>query len=494
MNRQGAFISDFKLSQLLRAAKALFLLLSAFFFLAAMSEYKGEYYVYILFTLLSYGLLYFGFRQNAIFFDAFISVFFWLGFWLKLTIRVAFVDGNFHEPVGMFDGSGDAFDRGLLVASCGFLGLILASYIREKYIFLYPKEIAKITQVGLFDFYYKYRGFVLSGFVLLAIFVAVSNIYLGIYQKGVIPSTYLPYGLNGVYKWLLLFGLASISAVILRFEMALNKKALFLGAALGLMESFLSSVSLLSRGMVLNVSALVYGVLRSVGSSRREIGSKFVVTILVLLVLLFGFSVVAVNYVRAVNYGANEVAVWETDRNDTAVLFLDRWVGIEGVLAVSSYSGLGEKLWKKAWAEKYSENETTFYDNVIITSPYKNLDKSKHHFVSMPGVLAFFFYPGSYVVLFMCMFFLGIAASLIEKLVFYLGGKNVILCSLLGQIVAYRFANSGYVPAQSYLLFGSLVLNVVMIYGVSKVLDFYSTQKESIECNGIICRVFRLKK
>ncbi len=480
MSRQEQFTLELNVGQLLRVAKVLFLLLSVCLFLAAMLEYKGEYYVYILFTLLSYALLYFGFRRNAIFFDAFISVFFWLGFWLKLTIRVAFLGGDFHEPVGMFDGSGDGFDRGLLVTSCGFFGLILASYIREKYIFSYPNKIAKVTQAGLYNFYCNYRGFVLLSIVLLLVFVAVSNVYLGIYQKGTIPSTYLPYGLNGIYKWLLLFGLASISAVILRFEMALNEKTFILGAGLGLMEGFLSNVSLLSRGMVLNVSALMYGVLKSAGSSRRAIGNKFVVIILVIFVLLFGFSVVAVNYVRAANFGvnnSNSTALWEGTKRNTAVLFLDRWVGIEGVLAISSYSGLGESLWKKAWAEKYSENETTFYDNVIITSPYRNTDKTKHHFVSMPGVLAFCFYPGSYIVLFMCMFILGIGASLIEKLVFYLGGKNVILCSLLGQIVAYRFASFGYVPAQSYLLFGSLVLNVVMIYGLSKILDFYSTQK-----------------
>ncbi len=481
MSEQREFISDFKLSQLLGVAKILFLLLSAFLFVAAMLEYKGEYYVYTLFTLLSYVLLYFGFRPNAIFFDAFISVFFWLGFWLKLTIRVAFMDGGFHEPVGMFEGSGDGFDRGLLVASCGFLGLIVASYIREKYIFLYPKKITKVTQVGLFDFYCKYRRLVLLGFVALFVFVAASNIYLGIYQKGTIPSTYLPYGLNGVYKWLLLFGMASISAVILRFEMVLNEKAFFLGAVLGLVESFFSNVSLLSRGMVLNVSALVYGALKCAGPSKRGISKKFVVTAFLLFVLLFGLSVVAVNYIRAVNFhdtnADSGASLWKTAKENTSVLFLDRWVGIEGVLAVSSYPRLDEELWKNAWAETYSENETTFYDNVIITSPYRDTDKTKHHFVSMPGVLAFCFYPGSYTILFVCMFLFGISASLIEKLVFYLGGKNVILCSLLGQIVAYRFASFGYVPAQSYLLFGSLILNVVMIYGVSKILDFYLAQK-----------------
>ena len=57
----------------------------------ALNQYKGDAYVYILFTIVSTTLLYFGFRKGAIFFDTFIGVFLWLGFWLKLTVRVAFL-------------------------------------------------------------------------------------------------------------------------------------------------------------------------------------------------------------------------------------------------------------------------------------------------------------------------------------------------------------------------------------------------------------------
>ena len=89
-------------------------------------------------------------------------------------------------------------------------------------------------------------------------------------------------------------------------------------------------------------------------------------------------------FLSYINNADSGVLLWETAKENTSVLFLDRWVGTEGVLAVSSYPRLGEKLWKNAWAKTYSENETTFYDNVIITSPYRDIDKTNHHFVSMP--------------------------------------------------------------------------------------------------------------
>ena len=109
--------------------------------LLVLSRYPGHGYVYVGFTIIANLLFCFGFRKNAIFFDTFIGIFFWLGFWLKLTIRIAFFDGFFNEPVGYFDGSGDAFDKALLVSSCGMLGLLVASFLREKLSCNYPLKI-----------------------------------------------------------------------------------------------------------------------------------------------------------------------------------------------------------------------------------------------------------------------------------------------------------------------------------------------------------------
>jgi hypothetical protein len=68
------------------------------------------------------------------------------------------------------------------------------------------------------------------------------------------------------------------------------------------------------------------------------------------------------------------------------------------------------------------------------------------------------------------MFALGAFAAAMELAAYRLGGANLILCSLVSQVVAYRYASFGYVPAQSYLLFGTLVLNLFIIYYADRVL------------------------
>lgn len=464
---------------LLGFLKILLVLAVAFLFVSAFLEYRGEKYVYLIFTITSSLLLYFGFGRNAIFFDTFIGIFLWLGFWLKLTVRVAFMDSQFHESIGEFDGSSAAFDSALLVTSCAFSGLIVTSYLRGKFLFVYPLKPNVQAQQGLGMFYKKNRTIVLLGFAVLIAVVAITNVYFGFYQRGSITRTALPFGLNGIYKWLLLFGLASVSAVILKFEYFDNNKKSYLVAVISLIETFASNVSLLSRGMILNSGALVFGFYKSISLYQIKFKIRFIAVCVFILIVLFGSSVFGVNYVRSAIYYAqyNEGIVLQRTAQQTRLLFLDRWVGIEGVLAVSSYSDKGWDLWRAALQEKYSENKTSFYDINLIDSPYKNTDMTKHHFISLPGIVAFSFYPGSYPFLFFCMIIIGMFAFFIELFVYKLGGANIILCALIAQVVAYRYSSFGYVPAQSYLLFGSIFLNIILIYLVNKILASWYQRK-----------------
>ena len=101
------------------------------------------------------------------------------------------------------------------------------------------------------------------------------------------------------------------------------------------------------------------------------------------------------------------------------------------------------------------------------------MDFSKHHFISLSGILAFFYYPGSFAFLFVTMLLAGTLAATIEISIYKLSGSNAILTSLIAQVVASRYAHFGYVPGQSYLLFGTLGMNVVMIFLLNRFLLFY---------------------
>lgn len=474
--------------------------------------YPGNMWLFAVFTVVANAMLLYGLRTNALFLDTFLAIFLWLGFWLKLVLRLINGGGYFVESGGDMT----MFDQALNVAMIGLIAVMSGSWIRERFIFKYPVS-SPLSLTHCFDLYKNHRKVILTLFVFFFILVATINFVLGIYQRGEIPKTNLPYGTDGIIKWLLIFGMASFSALILRFEVEINKKATLMPAVLAMLEAFMSSVSMMSRAMVINVSALGYGLLSTIRRQGFAWNKRYVASIFIIFSVLFALSVLSVNYLRANNYNIvtiesgtsqpkanNSFSSDSTNREKTSdssepgeakggkqvsspsliddikdkfqlvlimtqPLFVDRWVGIEGVLGVLHHGELGWPLWQKAWDEKYSDNQISLYDQ-MIGSAYTTIDTTKHHFVNLPGMIAFLFYPGSYVFLFIAMTFVMIVASLFEIGAFKLSGNNMVLSALIGQIVVFRITNFGYVPGQSYLLLGSIILNVLMIFALERFL------------------------
>ena len=443
-------------------------------------HYVGSSYVYVMFTVTSNVLLYFGFRKNAFFFDTFIGIFLWLGFWFKTTIVLVFLNGNFTGQVGAFQGTGAELDNALIIASTAFLALILASLIREKYIFKYPK--LDIENSRLFYFYQAHRKKIISFYVVLFLFIAISNSYFHIYQRGGISPENISFIISGMYKWLLLFGLASFAALILKYEFSIKNKPPYFVSILTLIESAITNVSLLSRGMLLNSSSLGLGLMKFSYVNKLKISWKYWLILISIMIIIFILSISFANKLREHSFAKvkqnntlvetiSEVNIVKNTRG-IAHLFVGRSVGMEGLLAISTYPNLGWEVFNDALNEKYDENKTGFYDHLFDTY-YKNSKEKNSHIVSMPGFIAFFYYPGSLYFIFISIFIIGIIASLIEILAYKLGKNNQILAALIAQVVAYRLTHFGYVPAQSYLLFGTILINLFLIYGFDKFLSFW---------------------
>lgn len=431
----------------------------------ALVEYQGSAWVYLLFTALSTALLFFGFGRGAIFFDAFIGALLWIGFWLKFSVRVAFLDGVFHVPVGSFEGTPQSWDQALLVASCAFAALLLVRFVRAR-LFCYPQDLAQGAFPGLYALYLRFRWLVLAGFIVLVLLVGISNAWFGIYQRGVVPRTLLPFGLNGVYTWLLTFGLAAFAAVLLRFEFERNREQVWIVATLALLEGFVSNVSLMSRGMILNAGALIYGGAALFRRVEARLRAGLLLYVGVLFCVLFVGSVLAVNNLRS--HFFDYAAGGETVTDHTVPLFLDRWVGIEGVMSVIDKPELGGELFEQALAERFDPSVTSFYDKNFINSYHSNTGEDGRHFISLPGYVAFLFYPGSYLFLFAAVAAFSIFAASLEYLTYRFAGRNLVLCALIAQVVAYRFTSFGYVPMQSYKLFGTIALTILMLYVADK--------------------------
>ena len=142
-------------------------------------------------------------------------------------------------------------------------------------------------------------------------------------------------------------------------------------------------------------------------------------------------------------------------------LIINRWVGIDGVMAVNAKKQmLNSEFFIKSLKEKAVKDRPTFYEYNFglrgINAQY-SYDNVKGN--TLPGVIAFMYYLGSYKLLFLSILLLSLLGSSIEFAAFKASSKNLIFSALIGQVIAFRFIHFGYLPSQSYLLFGINIFN-----------------------------------
>ena len=223
----------------------------------------------------------------------------WLGFWFKFSFTIVFTDGLFREGVGIFDYSNKSFDEALIVSQIGILSFILSGFFRQYFLFNYTKKLEfQNFKTNLFSFG---RNNVWLIFVVFFILIAFCNFYFNIYQKGLLPIYEINFLISGIFKWLLLFGLSAISATLIFYEHNFYKKFFLISAFIIFAETFFTSFSMLSRGMIFNALALLYGIYKYSKIVKDPNNFQYYIKSILFIFILFYISVSSVNYIRA-NY------------------------------------------------------------------------------------------------------------------------------------------------------------------------------------------------
>ena len=157
----------------------------------------------------------------------------------------------------IIDYSIQLFDESILVSTIGLTAFIFSGYIREFFFFNYPKKLELQTLKKLFSYYRKTIWIFFSIFFII---FKILNFKFKIYQKGLLPIYDINFLISGIFKWLLLFGLSAISSLLIFYEFNYYKKFFVLSIFLVILETFFTSLSMLSRGMIFNSFAILYGV------------------------------------------------------------------------------------------------------------------------------------------------------------------------------------------------------------------------------------------
>ncbi|MES2686089.1 MAG: hypothetical protein V4706_04655 [Pseudomonadota bacterium] len=522
-------------------------------FIGGLVGHQGSRWVYVVFSVVLTAVLLSGLYRPKSYGYLFLAIFFWLGFWLKLSVHNIF-QYDYVEPVGRFDSSPAAWDEALWVATVAGMGLLVGRWLygawRGKHHLVLTADSARVPL-----WYPAHRRMVwmlLMGSI--AVLAALNSIY-GIQQSGLTPRTILVWPLNGLIYWLLSTGFSMALATILWWDICL-KKDISLPVYAVFVEAFLSTMSLLSRGiflfhllpaftgLALNQAQIQWRARASLLRTACIVGLLFVISISVVstarsylyqqgqdfrtttLKRLIRFEVlegkipaveemilkneplekqlpdikshglrkdlplppqleklkeeraalaVAIRDERArtdgtlgTSMGQFKLVVSEFAYQMTggfvdrvSALAVDRWIGIEGVMATVGHPSKSMDLFITALLERSAGDQASRYQ-VISNSGYGDADASKYRFATLPGATAFFYFSGALWWVFLGMTMLSVAMFIAEHLARRLTG-NALLCALVGMNAANAVAQLGVVPRQLLIHFGMIAIAVIGI-------------------------------
>ncbi len=466
-------------------------LLAAGLTLAGMENFSGSKPVYFLFSFFYWLMLITAFSRSAHFGYIFLAVMLWLGFWAKLTLHLI-LDYPFIEPVGGFVGSPTAWNEVLWVALLACLGVMVGRLIGTIVFKIYSRKM-RCEQSSAPAWYPSVRIWLwlCSGIGIIGL--AVVNVVLGLQQIGLVPRTILPWPMNALIVWQVTIGWALLMTVLLWWEVLLRKN---IAAAVyaPIIEAFLSASSVLSRGILLFHSLPQLFALFENRKSLIGLSKAKVVVLIVFLGCSLIFVTSGVNTVRAHLY--SEYGSFPTHRifddfvyklgseslNSILGLAVDRWIGLEGVMAIVAYPEKNLALLREAALEKRAAGFVTKF-NVIANSHYQWIDTSKWRFASLPGPAAFLFFSGSLWVVLLGMALFVIVLQMCEQLVFKLA-TNPLLCSLTGFTMANTISRFGVAPRQDIPFYGMIACFVLFVHVLQSVKFNKMLQMLTRTCTG----------
>ncbi len=401
----------------------------------AYPAYPGSLESYLLFDLLFIVMLLLALPAPRSHAYGFFALMLFLGFWAKLMLHMIF-GANFLEPIGNFSGGAAEWGRALLVASMAACGISLARLLQLGLAARFDAS-ARSSAPAVPSWYGQSRKaiWILSLFAILGL--NLLNFQTAFYQTGVNPRLVLPFHLNVPLGWLINIGLALWCAVLVHWEFLRSPRSLANTLSLPILESLTSSTSALSRSFYVMHSGSYFFALGSRWAAvRAALTGSRLMGLLLLWILCLAISLTLVSWLRIhVYYLAYEpelLAITPQEKvipepvlnaggspqvsqggapapshatpgasvsnqitpmlRQVASLFVDRWIGLEGVLAVSSYSGLSYELLVAAIQESPKKGADSLYQ-LVAKSNYKATQRFT--FLTLPGVVAVLYYSGS---------------------------------------------------------------------------------------------------
>ena len=246
--------------------------------------------------------------------------------------------------------------------------------------------------------------------------------------------------------------------------------------------------------MIFNLFAIFIGIYKSNKFYNIKLNINFFLIYLISIIFFFYLSVISVNYLRAniffIKVDSTKSSIEITKQDDVVVdkpvikkkyntnkkafveflsLSKNRWVGIDALVAVESFDGKSFEFFKQSFYDEFDKNKYPYYEK-NVQKRIKKKTNTIQYGITTPGIFAFLYYTGSQVFVFTAVFFISLFLLTFEKFIFLIF-NNLVLCSILSQVLAYRLIHFGYMPQNSYMLLTSILITIIGLYLIKKILN-----------------------
>lgn len=379
----------------------------------------------------SYALLSLAF--NWLFFDAirkqysagylFLAAVMWIGFWLKFSVNTIF-STVWMEPIGTFDFSVQQVDHVAVVASIGALGTLLAGI-------LFNKLSEKLQYSHLKAQSFETRYYWIAGLLAVAIMSTLNEVYQIVQAFRPPPVLNLPFRLQGLITWYFGGGWSILLMIPFYRSFCAQKdvQAVFLLVFAGVIVSttVFSRGVLVFQALIILLPLLVY----------RDFLPKPSVNKLTKYLLII-FLGVCISVIAAMERRSNffeSVAPERVTNLSSSTWFyiaklpIDRWIGLEALMAVTAYEGKSLDFFFERLSEKRVPGQVDFYTHKIALNP--TTDTNTVNYSTPPGFIAFAYFSGSKSFVGVFSFVLALLLLSSERLVLWLS-RNPFLATAIG--------------------------------------------------------------
>jgi hypothetical protein len=445
--------------------------------------YPGSLPKYLVFTFSAALMLWLGLSSRLGYGAAVLTIFLWLGLWLKLTVNLILFR-PYTEPIGGFHFSSESYDELLQVATLVCLGMSLAWLFSKKWFKNSQRHninavAACTTSIS------SYRIQVSQKLLWFSLFVAVillniANIKYGFVQSGLVPRKIFPWPTNAIACWLLYSGCSFVIAGILYWDY-LRNKMLTVGILIAIFEAAIGGMTTISRGLYLwHVLPVFLAAWANSSRFSNQLSRRKLISLSAL--ALVGFVVVGslVNVFRNTLYdvrinSVNAETIYSTQLESIVEgggqllnLVVDRWVGVEGIMVAVGYPDKNINLFMELLTEKPGIGHVTQYQ-YISNSHYSKMDANKYQFATIPGVSGFLYLSGSLWIVLIGSVLLALSVTVSEKLI-ELISENPFFCAVSGVWMANMVAQIGVTPRQ---LLAQIAMNFLIIIVISLIQAYW---------------------